>query len=196
MTTPIDLEPAARRMVQLVEAVPDDALSRPTPCDRYSVGDLLDHIGGLSIAFSGAATKNPLSGGPSADRTRLAAHWRSEIPSAVLALAEDWKDPPAWTGMTAAGGLDLPGDVAGLIALEEIVVHEWDLARAIGKHDVYGGPGLDAVLGFMRETLADPVEGLFGPEVPIPEDAELFDRILGMSGRDPGWRPPGTGASC
>ncbi len=61
-----DLEPAARRMARIVEGVPDDAIGLPTPCERYRVGDLLDHIGGSALAFTAAAVKRPLEGGPSA----------------------------------------------------------------------------------------------------------------------------------
>ncbi len=35
--------------------------------------------------------------------------------------------------MTKAGGVDLPGEVAGLVALDELVVHGWDVARATGQ---------------------------------------------------------------
>ena len=41
MTSPLDLEPAARRMADLVRDLPDEALDLPTPCEDYSVGDLL-----------------------------------------------------------------------------------------------------------------------------------------------------------
>ena len=62
MSTQLDLEPAARRIAGLVAAVPDDALGAPTPCARYTVGDLLDHIAGFAVAFTAAARKTPLGG--------------------------------------------------------------------------------------------------------------------------------------
>ena len=33
---------------------------------------------------------------------------------------------------------------------------------------------------------------VFGPEVPVPADAPLQDRLLGFIGRDPYLRPPST----
>jgi uncharacterized protein (TIGR03086 family) len=189
MTTHVDLQPAARRVARLVEAVPDDALDRPTPSENYSVGDLLDHIGGFALAFRAAAVKNPLEGAPAGDAANLGDDWRARIPRDLLALAEAWQDPDAWTGMTAAGGVDLPGEVAGAVALDELVIHGWDLAKATGQPADYDGPGLEAVLGMVLQFRGSGVDGLFGAEVAVPDDAPLFDRILGIAGRDPGWQP-------
>ena len=52
-----DLHPATRTLANLVVAVDDSQLDRPTPCPDYAVGDLLDHIGGLALAFAAAARK-------------------------------------------------------------------------------------------------------------------------------------------
>ena len=105
-------------------------------------------------------------------------------------LADAWDDPAAWTGRTAAGGVELPGDVAGIVALDELVIHGWDLAKATGQPAGYDGPGLEAVLALVTEFRGRGIEGLFGPEVPVPDGAPMFDRILGETGpRTRGWEP-------
>lgn len=37
----------------------------------------------------------------------------------------------------------------------------------------------------------DGTPGLFGPPVPVADDAPLLDRLLGLTGRDPAWRRGG-----
>jgi hypothetical protein len=51
------------------------------------------------------------------------------IPQDLDSLADAWRDSAAWSGTTEAGGLELPAEVAGLVALNERVVHGWDLAQ-------------------------------------------------------------------
>jgi len=184
-----DLEPAARRTAAIVAGVTDDQLGRPTPCPAYTLGDLLEHVGGLAMAFTAAATKaGATSAGPSGDASRLPADWRTSIPQDLLAMADAWKDPEAWTGMTQAGGVDLPGEVAGLVALDELVIHGWDVAVASGQpYDVDPGD-LEAVRAFVSQFADQPADGgLFGPPVAVPDDAPELDRVVGLTGRDPGW---------
>ena len=186
--TATDLGPAAERLARIVENIPDDALKDPTPCSEYAVGDLLDHVGGACLAFRAAAEKQPLAGAASGDATNLAPDWKTRIPADARALAEAWRNPDAWTGMTAAGGVDLPGDIAGRIALDELVVHGWDLAKATGQPAAYDGPDVDAVLEQVLQVRAMGLEGIFGPELPVPENASTFDRVLRLTGRDPNWK--------
>jgi uncharacterized protein (TIGR03086 family) len=189
MTTHPDLDAASARMATLVEAVPPDELAAPTPCERYTVGDLLDHISGAALAFAAAACKQPLEGAPSGDATHLGPDWRTRIPRDLAALTEAWRAPDAWTGMTRVGGVDLPGEIAGAVALDELVIHGWDLAKSIGRPAGYDGPELPTVLTTVQGFRAAGIVGLFGPEVEVAPDAPLLDQILGLAGRDPDWAP-------
>jgi uncharacterized protein (TIGR03086 family) len=190
----IDLGPAAERMANLVRNIPDDALTRPTPCPDYSLGDLVEHVGGLTIAFTASAQKDmgeATAQAGSGDASRLTDDWRTRIPADLGRLAAAWHDDDAWTGMTRAGGVDLPGEIAGLVALDELVLHGWDVARASDQPYAVDPPSLDAVhgfvLGFSKPGDEASREGLFGPVVPVAEDAPLLDRVVGLAGRDPGW---------
>jgi uncharacterized protein (TIGR03086 family) len=188
----LDLMPAATTVGLLVQEVPDDRLGDPTPCPDYTVGDLVEHIGGLALAFTAAAQKDLgafTNSAPQPDAARLAPDWRTRIPAALTALAAAWREPEAWTGMTRAGGVDLPGEVGGLVALDEIVLHGWDLAVATGQGFQVEPDLLTAVHGFVASFDPDPdaQNRLFGPIVEVPEDAPLLDRVLGLAGRDPAW---------
>jgi uncharacterized protein (TIGR03086 family) len=193
--TAVDLEPAAQMMADLVVSVPDELLGEPTPCGDYTLGDLLDHIEGTALAFTGAARK--VTGlGPeraSGDASRLGDDWRSRIPRELAALAEAWRDPAAHTGMTKAGGVELPGEVAHLVVLDELVVHGWDIARASGQPYECPPHLLEVVHGFLVEWSRPEQEAMrreiFGPVVDVPDDAPLLERVIGLSGRDPAWRP-------
>jgi uncharacterized protein (TIGR03086 family) len=131
----VDLEPAAQRTAALITDVPDGLLDGPTPCPEYTLGDLLDHVGGLALAFTAAATKDTdgfSAQRASGDASRLGDDWRTRIPRDLAALAQAWRDPAAWSGTTRAGGVELPGEVAGIVALDELVIHSWDVARSTG----------------------------------------------------------------
>jgi uncharacterized protein (TIGR03086 family) len=191
-----DLGPAARQMAELVTSTPDELLTAPTPCTTYTVGDLLDHIGGLAKAFTSAATKESLDlpdQAPSGDASRLETGWRSRISTDVLALARAWKDPAAWTGMTKAGPVEMPGEVAGLVALDEVVLHGWDLAVATGQPFVADDTTLEGARSFLAMFSGlgteDQRGDAFGPERPLPATASLLEQVLAMSGRDSTWRP-------
>ena len=192
----VELGPAAERMAKLVEGVPDELLGVPTPCREYTLGDLVDHISGMAVAFAAAARKDTgatTSGRARGDASRLGDDWRERVPGDLAALADAWRDPAAWTGVTRAGGIDLPGEVAGIVALDELVVHGWDIARATGQPYDIDPASLESVHGFVaqfsgpgREAAR---EGMFAPEVPVPDDAPLLDRVIGITGRDPAWSP-------
>jgi uncharacterized protein (TIGR03086 family) len=188
----IDLTPATGMLARVVSDISDDQLAAPTPCDGSTVADLLDHLDGLCLAFTGAAGKVPGDHGPSANGDQLAAGWRTRIPERLALLAGAWQDEAAWSGMTRAGGLDMPGEVAGTVAINEVVVHGWDLARATGQAYPGDEGTVQAAFSFVRPTVEQNpggTPGLFGPPVAVAESAPALDQLIAATGRDPGWRP-------
>lgn len=190
----LDLGPTSRQMAELLHGVRDDQLAAPTPCEDYRLGDLIDHVSGLTLAFTRAAAKDIPPGGTqgaSGDMSRLGNGWRERIAADLDVLADAWRDEAAWAGMTQAGGVDLPGDVAGQVALNELVLHSWDVASASDQRFEYDPAALEASLEFVSATPDDEESraGLFGPVVPVPSDAPMLHRVLGLSGRDPNWSP-------
>jgi uncharacterized protein (TIGR03086 family) len=187
----IDLTPACKRTADVLINVTDDQLNGPTPCEKLSLRDLLAHVGGLAPAFTAAARKEfgELTDTPPVEGTPLDEDWRTAYPARLADLARAWREPAAWEGMSRAGGVDFPGEVGGIIALTEVVIHGWDVAATTGQsHDIDDATAA-AVLPHVTAIAAEgPVEGLFGPAVAIADDAPTLDRIVALSGRDPSRR--------
>ena len=125
---------------------------------------------------------------PPPSRANLEEGWRDRLARDLLTLADAWSDPQAWEGSTYAGSFELPADVAGLVALDELVVHGWDIAVATGQPYAPTVPEVEAAMAFVTGFEAPRDGRLFGPVVPVPGDATALDRLLGLTGRDPAWR--------
>jgi uncharacterized protein (TIGR03086 family) len=190
-----DLSSATGTVARVVAGVDDGQLGAPTPCEGATVADLLDHVDGLTAAFTSAAEKDLDHGNQpgSADGSRLTPDWRTRIPERLAGLAAAWEAAGAWTGTTRAGGIDMPAEVAGNVAINEVVVHGWDIAVATGQEYSAEPAIVEAAFAFVQPTAAQNpggTPGLFGPLVPVPDDAPLLARLLGLTGRDPSWQQP------
>src|SRR5215475_1176791 len=164
----VDLGPAAQRLADLVARVTDDELGNPTPCPAYTVGDLVEHVGGLALAFTAAANKDSNEYNdrepPPGNADRLADDWRTRIPRDLAALGQAWRDPDAWAGMTRIAGDDSPSPVVGLVAADQ----PYDPEPAV----------LQAAQSFLAmfaspDAPAGP-EVPFGPSQTVPDDAPLL----------------------
>ena len=113
--------------------------------------------------------------------------WRTTYPQRLAELADAWRDPGAWQGITRAGGVELPAEVMGSVALAEVVIHGWDVAHAVGSAYDSDPVTTQACLAHLAQFDTAGTEGMFGPAVPIADDAPALDLAIAMSGRDPAW---------
>jgi uncharacterized protein (TIGR03086 family) len=187
----LDLGPQTDEVIRIVAGVKDDQLDDPTPCEGMPVAGLLDHLMGLSLAFRMGAEKTPLDGGASASASALDPAWRSELPARLDALAAAWREPTAWEGFATVGGVSLPAPAMGGVALNEVLIHGWDLAVATGQEYRPDPVSVEACLalvtGMNQPGNEELRNGQFGPVVPVAASAPALDRLLGLAGRSPSW---------
>jgi uncharacterized protein (TIGR03086 family) len=189
---PLDFDPPVRQLRALLLGVTDDDLAAPTPCTRWTLGDLLDHIIGFTYAFTQAARKQTdgaTTAPPEPSAANLPVHWRSRLPVLLEELATAWKDPAAWSGTARAGGVEMPAATMGAVAMNELTMHSWDLARSTGQ-EIFADPRtLEVLIEMLSQGPRDGTAGMLGPAVEAGDEATLLDQAVALSGRDPSWRP-------
>ncbi|MFJ2839830.1 MULTISPECIES: TIGR03086 family metal-binding protein [Nocardia] len=180
---------AAEPLSKLLRTLTPDQLTAPTPCAEFDVRALLNHLLFWGPSLVGAASKAAVAP-PAAAETEVdltAGDWSAALDTQLGELAAAWRDPAAWQGTTRLGGpTELPASLVGGMVVGELIVHGWDLARALGTTVEWDDDLLDYVLDETAAT-ADQgrAMGIYGPEIPVAADAPLLDRILGLTGRDP-----------
>jgi uncharacterized protein (TIGR03086 family) len=190
---PLDFDPPVRKLRALLLGITDDDLSAPTPCDDWTLGDLLDHISQVTHTFIQAARKiadastAARPGRPSG--ANLPAYWRSRVPVLLEDLAVAWRDPAAWTGTAHAAGLTLPATEMGTVAMTELIMHSWDLARSTDQEYAADPRILDVVIEMLSEGACQGMPEVFGPPVEAGDEASLLEEVVALSGRNPAWRP-------
>lgn len=170
---------AADTLADVVRAIEPGQLTNPTPCSEFDVHALVHHLlyWGPSLEGAGRGEHVPPSDVEVAD-------WRGALLAQLTRTVDAWEPASAWAGTTSMG----PARVVGEMIVGEFAVHAWDLARATGQPlDLP-----DELLSYVHDGVAAGADqgremGIYGPPVPVPADAPVLDRILGLTGRDPAW---------
>jgi uncharacterized protein (TIGR03086 family) len=180
MTTPHEshetvaaLSRALDQTGDLMATVRADQLSLPTPCEDWTVEQLLRHL--------------------IADTANFMTMMRGEEP--------DWSADPAplpedWAAAFRAGADDLihlwhqregEGDGPPVdMQTGEFAVHAWDLARAIDSSTELDPEVAERGLAFMSAALKPEMRGeAFAAEVSVPDDASVYERLAAFAGRNP-----------
>ncbi len=182
------IDQAVTTALEVVENIEPDQLDAPTPCAEFDVRRLVNHLLFWGPSLNAAARKQtvPPPAAAESDVDLTTGDWAAELGVLLRDRADAWREPSAWVGTTTLGSpRELPAGMIGAMVLGETVVHTWDLARATGQE-----PSWDAeVLEFLHADLLQTAQmgrdmGIYGPEVPVPPDAPLIERILGLTGRE------------
>ncbi|MGN6206387.1 TIGR03086 family metal-binding protein [Humibacter sp.] len=157
--------------------------SAPTPDEDWDVSALVRHVieeqQWVPLLLAGRTVGEARSRlEPLGDD--LVAEWERYSADATAAWAS--VDPHARVNLSYD---TVPASAYLREQASDVIVHTWDLARAVGA-DENLGETLVAAAWTVFEPQKDALEasGLFASPVPIDEDASLQSRLLALTGRD------------
>jgi uncharacterized protein (TIGR03086 family) len=143
-----------------------------TPCSEWNVRDLVAHAVGSQVAIGGLVGAD----------VPADADW----PAARAAMESVIADPSKLEGIAEGGPFNgMPKHQVIGVACGDLLVHAWDLAKAIGADDTLPTEAVQATLmGLQRlpaEMLRSP--GMFGAPLDTDDDADQQAKLLAFTGR-------------
>ena len=185
------LDQAHNALRTVVRGVPEQGWSLPTPCEQWTVAQVLQHAAGDQLGYASAITGeagptyDPFapSGTLDEDANAIADRTTQAAARAWSSVADDAQDAPtplpqgampAWLG-------------SGACALDA-AVHAWDIAVATGQPSPLT-PAVAAHLMTVATAIVEPLRayGVYAPALePQPGD-DAVAALLRYLGRRPEW---------
>lgn len=171
----------AAEFTRRVDAVPAGRWDDPSPCAGWSARDVLAHMldnhhempgyAGITLTVDTSVETDPRGA------------W-TEARDKMQNLLED--PGRADAGYDGYFGRTSVSDTVDKFLGCDLVVHAWDIARATGQDEKL--PADEAATFFeLMSPFGDTLRmsGVCGPEVEVPAEASMQDRLLGLMGRVP-----------
>ena len=157
-----------------------DRWDASSPCPEWDACGILEHV----IGFHEVLRLRPLGVKANRPKEDIPGRWAATQLAIFTALDANWGHP-----------VDLPGgstlDVATLLpALStDVLVHTWDLGKAIGLEPVLDEDLCERALsGAEANGAALRSTGMYARPVAVSAKADVQTRLLGYLGRDPEWQ--------
>ena len=186
------LENALDHTERLIAAVGAGQAGLATPCSDWDVRALVRHMAGQDLRNFLAVARGETADWQ-APTDELGEDWTAAFRDRAAPLRSAWRAADLDQPVAIPGGGQAPLRSRADQQITELTVHGWDLAMATGQQT-----GLDPALaehalgwsqGMQRPEHRGPGKA-FGPEVPVPSGAPVYQRLAGWFGRDPWWTPP------
>jgi uncharacterized protein (TIGR03086 family) len=163
-----------------VRAVPPDAWDNASPCDGWTARDVVGHLTEWIPGFFGAhGVQFPHV--PSVQDDPVAA-WQTVQATIAEALAD-----PALAGRPVETPFSTQSlaETVDMIVTGDVFTHTWDLARATGQDEALDDEHLQRMLASVTSMPEEALraDGMFGPRIDVPGDADDQTLFLAYLGR-------------
>jgi uncharacterized protein (TIGR03086 family) len=179
------LDRATEEFQRQLDAIGDDQWHDATPCGDWDVTALVEHVAGGNrmgeLLLHGADVQASLAGARTVIGTDLRTAYASTSADQIAAFAEDG----SLDRTVHHPAMDMPGSLLLLFRTNDLALHGWDLATAIGA-DTTIDPDLAASIWTRLEPIAPLLagSGMFGtPTGALDPDASPVDKLLDATGR-------------
>jgi uncharacterized protein (TIGR03086 family) len=173
-------ERVTAQFTERVRAVPDDAWDNPSPCDGWTARHVVGHLTEWIPAFFGShGVEFPPRPSVAVDPVGA---W--EIVQVTVGRALD--DPTVATRqVTTPFSTQSLADTVDMIVTGDVFTHTWDLARATGQSETLDPEHLQRMIAGMATMPEEALraDGMFGPRIDVPAEADDQTRFLGFVGR-------------
>ena len=164
-------------LVAIVSGIQADQLDDPTPCAKFTVGGVLEHmIGGATMfaaAFRGVEPRQP-------DTTDVLAGFGPTL----AGLADAMHSAGALDRTIPAPFGEVPGATFARFVVLDGLVHGWDLATATGQPYEPPGALVAEVEAFARQAVEPLRDGdTFAAAAEPPPSATPIQRLAAFTGR-------------
>lgn len=195
MTDIRELDARALRITEsVVHQVGAGMLDRPTPCEQWTLRQLLAHMTGQNYGFAAAARGETRDRGVWADRPvgdDPAGVFAASAAEVAAAFAEEDVPTRSFWLPEIRGGQMFPAPQAIGFHFLDYVVHGWDVAASLGIRADFDADLLTAVLPIAEQVPAGAArereDAAFRPALDTTAAAAPLDRILLLLGRSPSW---------
>ncbi len=185
------LDRALDQAAELVAGTRPDQAELRTPCQSWTVRQLISHlIFDLDNFAASARGEKPDWSKPAGE---VDGEWVGAFAAARRDLGAAWSAADLDAAVPTMSGGEAPLVSRADQQIAELAIHAWDLARATGQGEQLDPDVAEYGLGWATRNLAAQFRGpelegkSFGAEVPVAADAPIYERLAGWFGRDPRW---------
>jgi uncharacterized protein (TIGR03086 family) len=175
----------------IVSGIVADELDHPTPCPKYDVAGLIDHL--VEAGYRAAALGRGQAPPPADESAHVElSDAPGQLRNAAAQAARAWGgDSSLSSRYTMPWGEVYTGAYLVEMYLAELAAHTWDLAKATGQIDQLDPslalPALEGAGATIKPQYRNLVEpgSPFGAEVNPAPGADDWERLAAFMGRDP-----------
>ena len=176
------LERALDQAGAIIARTRPDQAGLPTPCIEFDVHALVNHLV-FDVQMFTSGVRGGERGSPDADL--IGSDWSGAYDAAQKSLLDAWRQKGVEGTIKTRIG-EFPATWAVGQHLADVAVHAWDLATATHQSTKLDPEVARVALDWARAALKPELRGnTFGPEIEVPENAPIYERLAGFFGRNP-----------